>query len=88
MFALAPREDGTVSGDGEAMLPRSRYGHEALPRQGLDLLRQLLQLLVAVAQLAFVSAAPAPDGAVGGEGEAVLASSRHSDAANGSSEAA
>ena len=47
--------------------------------QGLDLLRQRLVLLVAVAQLATSSPAPAPDGAVGSKGEAVVDSSRHGD---------
>jgi len=38
-----------------------------------------LLLPVAVAQLAVVSIAPAPDSAVGGDGEAVRPPSRHSD---------
>ena len=50
-----------------------------LAREGLDLLWQQLALLVAVAQPAKESTAPAPGGAVGGDGEAVAASSRHSD---------
>ena len=55
----------------------SRHGDDALVSKGLDLLGQQLVLLVAVAQLATGSTAPAPD-AVGGEGEAVGGSSRHS----------
>ena len=56
----------------------SRHGN-ALTGKGLDLLGQQLDLLVAVAQLAFASTAPAPDGAVGSEGEAVVIPCRHSD---------
>ena len=49
----------------------------AIDWKGLDLLRQELVLLVAVAQLARVAHAPSPNGAVGGEGEAVVLSNRH-----------
>ena len=42
-------------------------------------LRQQLPLVVAVAQLAIARTAPAPDGAVGGEGDAVAVCCRHSD---------
>jgi len=48
-----------------------------MPGQGLDLLRLPLGLLVAVAQTASVAIAPAPNGAIGGEGEAVVRSSQH-----------
>ena len=61
------------------MRPASRHSDNVLPRERLDLLRQQLVLLVAVAQLAKASPAPAPDGAVGGEGEAMVSSSRHGD---------
>jgi len=53
----------------------SRHGNDALPNQGLDLLRLQLVLLISVAQLAMVSVA---DSAVGGAGEAVLVTSRDS----------
>ena len=43
------------------------------------LLRQQLVLLVTVAQPAKVAPAPAPDSAIGGDGEAVAGSSRRSD---------
>ena len=57
-----------------------RHGDDALASQALDLLGQpLLVLLVAVAQLGVASIAPAPDSAVGGEGEAVEDPSGHSD---------
>ena len=56
-----------------------RHEDDALASKGLGLLWQRLGLLVAVAQLAIGSTAPAPGGAVGGAGEAVAASSRHSD---------
>eukprot|EP00312_Isochrysidales_sp_CCMP1244_P015793 CAMPEP_0202739048 /NCGR_PEP_ID=MMETSP1388-20130828/2580_1 /ASSEMBLY_ACC=CAM_ASM_000864 /TAXON_ID=37098 /ORGANISM="Isochrysis sp, Strain CCMP1244" /LENGTH=70 /DNA_ID=CAMNT_0049405699 /DNA_START=1 /DNA_END=209 /DNA_ORIENTATION=- len=49
-----------------------------LPLQGLDLLGQQLALLVAVAQLAMASDAPAPDSAISGGCEAMHDSSRHS----------
>jgi len=52
-----------------------RHGDDALASKGLDLLGQELLLLVAVAQLAMPSPSPAPYAAVGGEGEAVEASS-------------
>ena len=61
------------------MSPSSRRSDDALPSKGLDLLGQQLVLLVAVAQLAQLSPAPAPDSAVGGEGEAVVVSCQHSD---------
>jgi len=57
----------------------SRDSDHTLPTKGLDLLGQQLGLLVAVAQPAKVSIAPAADGAVGGEGDVVRTSSRHSD---------
>ena len=61
------------------MVASRRHGDDALVNKGLNLLGQRLELLVAVAKLAKGSIAPAPDGAVGGEGEAVDTSSRHSD---------
>ena len=70
-LALAPGKDSTIGGDGKAVHDTSRHGDDALASEGLDLLRQQLVLLVAVAQLAtgsFPSLAPAPDGAAGGEG--------------------
>ena len=71
---------GRASGAGVAhareVSPLSRRPPQ---RQALDLLGQQLVLLVAVAQLANTSMAPAPTGAVGGDREAVAASSRHSD---------
>ena len=70
---IAPAPDGAVGGEGEAVAASSRHSDDALPSQGLDLLGQQLVLLVAVAQPAMASIAPAPDGAVGGEGEAVEA---------------
>ena len=57
----------------------SRHSEDAPTRQRLELLGQQLFLLVAVAQIAKGSPAPAPDGTVGGEGEAVLTSRRDSD---------
>jgi len=76
----APAPEGAVGGEGEAVAAASsRHGDDALASKGLDLLWQQLVLLVAVAQLAKVSTTPAPDAAVGGEGEAVVCSSRHSD---------
>ena len=57
----------------------SRHDDDAPTSKCVDLLWQQLHLLVAVAQLARESIAPAPDGAVGGEREAVVASSRHGD---------
>jgi len=71
--------DGAVDGEGEAVPCSRRHTDDAPPRQQLDLLGQQLALLVAVAKLAPVSTAPAPDSAVGGGGEAVGSSSRHSD---------
>ena len=50
-----------------------------LASKGIDLLRQHLVLRAAVAQPAIGSMAPAPNGSVGGEGEAVVQPSRHSD---------
>ena len=61
------------------MRSSSRHGDDALACQGVDLLRQQLFLQVAVAQPAKASKAPAPDSSVGGEGEAVAASSREGD---------
>jgi len=77
--APAPGKDGSVGGDGQAVVLSSRHGDDALVSKGLDLLRQQLALLVAVAQPAIASIAPAPHGSVGGEGEAVVVSPRHSD---------
>ena len=57
------------------MLASSRDSDDALASEGLDLLWQQLALLVAVAQLAKASHAPAPDRAVGGESETVKPSS-------------
>ena len=65
--------------NGEAVVCSCRHGDDPLPSEGLDLLRQQLTLLVAVAQPAKGANAPAPDAAVGGEGEAVVVSSRHSE---------
>ena len=62
----------------------SRHSDDTLASNGHDLLGQQLALLVAVAQLASPSPAPAPDSSVGGEGEAVVRSSRHSYDALGS----
>ena len=59
------------------MVASRRHSNDAPTRKGLALLRQLLVLLVAVAQLAAVSIAPAPDRAGGGEGKAVRECSRH-----------
>ena len=61
------------------MVGTSRDSDNAPLRQDLDLLRQQLPLVVAVAQSALTSKAPAPDTAVGGEGEAVVGTSRDSD---------
>ena len=78
-YALAPRENGAVGGDGDAVVQSSRCSDDVLASKGLDLLRQQLALLVAVAQLATGSLAPAPGGSVGVEGEAVPLSRQHSD---------
>ena len=75
----APAPDGTTGGGGEAVPESSRHSDDALASNGLDLLGQQLALLVAVAQLAETSTASATESAVGGEGEAVFASRRHSD---------
>ena len=75
--SIAPAPDTAISGEGEAVAGSSRHGDDALASQGLDLLGQQLVLLVAVAQLAKDSTAPAPEGAVSGEGEAVRGASRH-----------
>ena len=40
MYALAPGKDGAVSGDGEAVAAASRHSDDALPSQGLNLVRQ------------------------------------------------
>ena len=77
--SMTPAPEGAVGGEGEAVSTSSRHSDNALGSQSLDLLGQQLVLRVAVAQLAIVSTAPAPDGAVGGEGDAVRVSSRHSD---------
>ena len=74
--SIAPATDAAVGGDGEVVEASSRHSDDALASQGLDLLRLPLALLATVAQLAKASIAPAPD-AVGGDGEAVSASRRH-----------
>ena len=56
----------------------SRHSDDALASQRFYLLGQQVVQLVAVAQAAKACIAPAPESAVGGEGEAVGASSRHS----------
>ena len=66
--STAPAPNGAVSGEGDAVVVSCRYGDDAPPSQCLDLLGQQLVLLVAVAQLAVVSIAPAPDSAGGGGG--------------------
>ena len=80
MFALTPGKDGAVGRDGDAVDASSRHGDDALARKGIDLLGQQLVVPVAVAQLACCSIAPAPGGAIGGEGEAVVASRYGDDA--------
>ena len=77
--SAAPAPDSSVGGEGEAVKTSSRHSDDALASKGLDLLGQRLALLVAVAQPTAVSMAPAPDGAVGGEGDAVVNSCRHAD---------
>ena len=79
VLAVAPAPEETVAGEGEAVRESRRDSDDALASQGLDLLGQQLPLRVAVAQLAKESTAPAPDSAVGGEGEAVVLSRRDSD---------
>ena len=74
----APAPDGAVGGEGE-VVRASRDSDNAHASQGLDYPRQQLALLVAVAEIAHTSIAPAPDAAAGGECEAVFASSRDSD---------
>ena len=76
----APAPDGAVGGEGEAVSQSSRHCEDTLLSQSLDLLRQQLALPAAVAQPAFPFTAPAPDGAVGGEGEAVAARCRQATA--------
>ena len=61
------------------MVLSRQHGGDALVSEGLDLFGQQLTLLVAVAQLACGSMAPAPEGAASGEGEAVIQPSRQSD---------
>ena len=61
------------------MVVSPRHSDDALASKGLDLIGQQPVVRVAVAQLAKVAPAPAPDGTVGGEGEAVLTSRRDSD---------
>ena len=63
----------------EAVVSSSQHSDDALPSQSLDLLGQQLTLLIAVAQAEKHSIAPAPEGAVGGGGEAVSEYRRHSD---------
>ena len=77
-FALAPREDSAVPAE-RAMLwpsPAETVTTRWSAKEGFDLLRQRLVQVVAVAhELAPGSIAPAPDTAIGGEGEVVLLSS-------------
>ena len=76
----SPGKNSAIGGAGNAQtLSRRRNSDDALVSKGLDLLGPQLVPVVAVAQLAIVSTAPAPNSAVGGEGEAVEGSSRHSD---------
>jgi len=77
--STAPGKDSAVGGDGEAVRASSRDSDDTLASKGLDLLGQQLALRVAVAQLAVVACAPAPGGAIGGEGEVVALCSRHSE---------
>ena len=64
-----------------AVVAYRRGSDDTLASKGLDLRRLPLGLLVAVAQLAKASLTPAPNGAVGGEGEAVATSNRHAHSA-------
>jgi len=82
MASIAPAPEGAVSGEGEAVGVTSRSSNEALASQGLDLVGQQMVLRVAVSQPAPVSSAPAPEGAVGGDSEAVGPSSRYSEDAH------
>ena len=77
--SIAPAPDGSAGGEGEVVAASSQHSDHAPLHHGLDLLGQQLGLPVAVAQLAPASIAPAPNSTVGGEGEAVSDSSRHSD---------
>ena len=70
-LSLTPGKDCTVGGEGEAVVFPCRQSDDPPASEGLDRLRQQLVLLVAVAQLATTPVAPAPDGAIGGGGEAV-----------------
>ena len=79
MSALAPREDGAVGSEGDAVGGSRRHSDDALVSKGLDLFGQQLALLVAVAQPTSASKAPAPSGAIGRGGEAMAGSNRHSD---------
>ena len=63
----------------QTVVVSSRHSDDALVSKGFDLLGQQLVLSVAVAQLAEATVAPAPDTAVGGEGEAVTSSRRDRD---------
>ena len=56
--SIAPAPDRAVGGEGEAVLASSRHSDDALAIKGLNLLRQQLALLVAVAQLAEGSPPP------------------------------
>ena len=69
------------AGKGEAVVASSRHSNDAPVSKGLDLPWLQLALLVSVTPDARVSMAPAPDTAVGGNGEVVNTSSRHSDGA-------
>eukprot|EP00312_Isochrysidales_sp_CCMP1244_P031206 CAMPEP_0202802434 /NCGR_PEP_ID=MMETSP1388-20130828/102636_1 /ASSEMBLY_ACC=CAM_ASM_000864 /TAXON_ID=37098 /ORGANISM="Isochrysis sp, Strain CCMP1244" /LENGTH=209 /DNA_ID=CAMNT_0049472425 /DNA_START=165 /DNA_END=793 /DNA_ORIENTATION=- len=77
--STTPAPDGAIGGEGEVVVASSRHSEDALASKGLDFLGQQLVLRVAVAQLACASPAPAPEAAVGGEGEAVVGSPRHND---------
>ena len=78
--STTPAANAAISGDGDAVVLPSRHSGDALASKTLDLLGQQLRLLVvAVAQPALASIAPAPDSSVCGDGEAVCGASQHSD---------
>ena len=66
MFALAPGEDGAVSGEGDAVRASQQRSDDAPASKGLDLLGQQLVLLVAVAQLATCRRGRSGSGRAGG----------------------
>ena len=72
--SIAPAPHRSVGGEGDVVIFR-RDSNDALASKGLDLLGLPLVLLVAVAQPAKASKAPAPGVAVGGDGQAVVHSS-------------